>query len=133
MSCCCCLHRPAVREAEDGFSNEQQESSDEDMEWSGTHSLFLNLSIPQLDGAADESSGEAFSAQCWHTLVSPKVFVYPSKYCNWKFQSLPRSQVSKIQHLGKQTASADIWERIACSQISEVRQETVTLYYIIFR
>ncbi|XP_032441986.1 DNA polymerase zeta catalytic subunit [Xiphophorus hellerii] len=53
--------RPAVREAEDGFSDEQQESSDEDMEWSGTHSLFLNLSIPQLDGAADESSDSSLT------------------------------------------------------------------------
>uniref|UniRef100_A0A7N9ANJ2 DNA polymerase zeta catalytic subunit n=1 Tax=Mastacembelus armatus TaxID=205130 RepID=A0A7N9ANJ2_9TELE len=31
-------------------------SSDEDMQWSGNNSLFANLSIPQLDGAADESS-----------------------------------------------------------------------------
>ncbi|XP_054900495.1 DNA polymerase zeta catalytic subunit [Poeciliopsis prolifica] len=53
--------RPAVREAEDGFSDEQQESSDEDMEWSGTHSLFANLSIPQLDGAADESSDSSLT------------------------------------------------------------------------
>uniref|UniRef100_A0A096M919 DNA polymerase zeta catalytic subunit n=1 Tax=Poecilia formosa TaxID=48698 RepID=A0A096M919_POEFO len=53
--------RPGVREAEDGFSDEQQESSDEDMEWSGTHSLFANLSIPQLDGAADESSDSSLT------------------------------------------------------------------------
>lgn len=52
------MYRPNVKEAEDGFSDEQQESSDEDMEWSGDSSLFANLSIPQLDGAADESSGE---------------------------------------------------------------------------
>ncbi|KAG7244176.1 hypothetical protein INR49_004249 [Caranx melampygus] len=48
--------RPSVKEAEDSFSEEQQESSDEDMEWSGSNSLFANLSIPQLDGAADENS-----------------------------------------------------------------------------
>ncbi|KAM4712702.1 DNA polymerase zeta catalytic subunit isoform 2-T2 [Anableps anableps] len=53
--------RPGVREAEDGFSDEQQESSDEDMEWSGNHSLFANLSIPQLDGAADESSDSSLT------------------------------------------------------------------------
>lgn len=53
-----CVYRPGVKEPEDGFSDEQQESSDEDMEWSGNNSLFANLSIPQLDGAADESSGE---------------------------------------------------------------------------
>lgn len=35
----------------------ESSSSDEDMDWSGNNSLFANLSIPQLDGAADESSG----------------------------------------------------------------------------
>uniref|UniRef100_A0A672YWW1 DNA polymerase zeta catalytic subunit n=1 Tax=Sphaeramia orbicularis TaxID=375764 RepID=A0A672YWW1_9TELE len=39
----------------------QQESCDEDMEWSGTNSLFANLSIPQLDGAADESSDSSLT------------------------------------------------------------------------
>uniref|UniRef100_A0A8C7GH59 DNA polymerase zeta catalytic subunit n=1 Tax=Oncorhynchus kisutch TaxID=8019 RepID=A0A8C7GH59_ONCKI len=38
------------------FSDEPQDSSDEEMEWSGNNSLFANLSIPQLDGAADENS-----------------------------------------------------------------------------
>ncbi|XP_067429067.1 DNA polymerase zeta catalytic subunit isoform X1 [Thunnus thynnus] len=55
------LPRPGVKEAEDGFSDEQQESSDEDMEWSGNNSLFANLSIPQLDGAADESSDSSLT------------------------------------------------------------------------
>ncbi|XP_023286279.1 DNA polymerase zeta catalytic subunit isoform X1 [Seriola lalandi dorsalis] len=55
------LQRPGVREAEDGFSEEQQESSDEDMEWSGNNSLFANLSIPQLDGAADENSDSSLT------------------------------------------------------------------------
>lgn len=54
-----------MKEAEDGFSDEQQESSDEDMEWSGNNSLFANLSIPQLDGAADESSGESSHAETY--------------------------------------------------------------------
>uniref|UniRef100_A0A8D0AEM7 DNA polymerase zeta catalytic subunit n=1 Tax=Sander lucioperca TaxID=283035 RepID=A0A8D0AEM7_SANLU len=36
-------------------------SSDEDMEWSGNNSLFANLSIPQLDGAADESSDSSLT------------------------------------------------------------------------
>ena len=53
------VYRPGVKEPEDALSDEQQESSDEDMEWSGNNSLFANLSIPQLDGAADESSGES--------------------------------------------------------------------------
>ncbi|XP_033505189.2 DNA polymerase zeta catalytic subunit isoform X2 [Epinephelus lanceolatus] len=53
--------RPSVKEPEDCFSDEQQESSDEDMEWSGNNSLFANLSIPQLDGAADESSDSSLT------------------------------------------------------------------------
>nr|XP_029532842.1 DNA polymerase zeta catalytic subunit-like isoform X1 [Oncorhynchus nerka] len=48
--------RPGVKEAEESFSDEPQDSSDEEMEWSGNNSLFANLSIPQLDGAADENS-----------------------------------------------------------------------------
>lgn len=48
-----------MKAPEDCLSDHQQESSsDEDMDWSGNNSLFANLSIPQLDGAADESSGE---------------------------------------------------------------------------
>uniref|UniRef100_I3JZM4 DNA polymerase zeta catalytic subunit n=1 Tax=Oreochromis niloticus TaxID=8128 RepID=I3JZM4_ORENI len=43
------------------FSDGQQESSDEDMEWSGNNSMFANLSIPQLDGAADESSDSSLT------------------------------------------------------------------------
>uniref|UniRef100_I3JZM5 DNA polymerase zeta catalytic subunit n=1 Tax=Oreochromis niloticus TaxID=8128 RepID=I3JZM5_ORENI len=42
-------------------SDGQQESSDEDMEWSGNNSMFANLSIPQLDGAADESSDSSLT------------------------------------------------------------------------
>ncbi|KAM4633548.1 DNA polymerase zeta catalytic subunit [Polymixia lowei] len=53
--------RPGVKEAEDGFSEEPQESSDEEMEWSGNNSLFANLSIPQLDGAADENSDSSLT------------------------------------------------------------------------
>ncbi|KAM8726444.1 DNA polymerase zeta catalytic subunit isoform 4-T4 [Acanthopagrus schlegelii] len=53
--------RPGVKEPEDALSDEQQESSDEDMEWSGNNSLFANLSIPQLDGAADESSDSSLT------------------------------------------------------------------------
>ena len=53
-----------MKEPEESFSDEQQESSDEDMEWSGNSALFANLSIPQLDGAADESSGEFYLPAC---------------------------------------------------------------------
>lgn len=53
-----------MKDPEDCPSDEQQESSDDDMDWSGNNSLFANLSIPQLDGAADESSGK-FPTECW--------------------------------------------------------------------
>ncbi|XP_030261407.1 DNA polymerase zeta catalytic subunit isoform X3 [Sparus aurata] len=53
--------RPGVKEPEGGLSDEQQESSDDDMDWSGNNSLFANLSIPQLDGAADESSDSSLT------------------------------------------------------------------------
>ncbi|XP_074846819.1 DNA polymerase zeta catalytic subunit [Carettochelys insculpta] len=37
-------------------SDEEESSSDEEMEWSGNSLLLANLSIPQLDGTADENS-----------------------------------------------------------------------------
>lgn len=55
-------HRSGLKETEDSFSDEQP-SSDEDMEWRGNNLLFANLSIPQLDGTADESSGESSHPQ----------------------------------------------------------------------
>ncbi|CAJ1077657.1 LOW QUALITY PROTEIN: DNA polymerase zeta catalytic subunit [Xyrichtys novacula] len=55
------VQRCAAKEPEEDFSDEQQESSDDDMEWSGNNSLFANLSIPQLDGAADESSDSSLT------------------------------------------------------------------------
>uniref|UniRef100_A0A1A7XY61 DNA polymerase zeta catalytic subunit n=2 Tax=Iconisemion striatum TaxID=60296 RepID=A0A1A7XY61_9TELE len=48
------------KETEDSFSDEQ-DFSDEDLEWSGNNTLFANLSIPQLDGAADESSDSSLT------------------------------------------------------------------------
>nr|XP_046147371.1 DNA polymerase zeta catalytic subunit-like isoform X1 [Oncorhynchus gorbuscha] len=48
--------RPGVKDAEESFSDEPQESSDEEMERRGDNSLSANLSISQLDGAADENS-----------------------------------------------------------------------------
>lgn len=52
-----------MKDMNDSSSEEQQESSDEEMDWSGNNSLFTNLSIPQLDGAADENSGEFYDVQ----------------------------------------------------------------------
>uniref|UniRef100_A0A8C8FQG0 DNA polymerase zeta catalytic subunit n=1 Tax=Oncorhynchus tshawytscha TaxID=74940 RepID=A0A8C8FQG0_ONCTS len=48
--------QPGVKDAEESFSDEPQESSDEEMERRGDNSLSANLSISQLDGAADENS-----------------------------------------------------------------------------
>ncbi|KAK2890528.1 DNA polymerase zeta catalytic subunit isoform X2 [Channa argus] len=64
------LPRRVVKEREDCFSEEHQESSDEDMEWSGDNSMFANLSIPQLDGAADESSDSSLTESSSRTQSS---------------------------------------------------------------
>lgn len=83
-----------MKEPEDGFSDEQQESSDEDMEWSGNNSLFANLSIPQLDGAADESSGESSRAEttleCQFALtliLNPLLIHVPSRISEYRSDS----------------------------------------------
>ncbi|XP_054617424.1 DNA polymerase zeta catalytic subunit isoform X2 [Dunckerocampus dactyliophorus] len=72
------LPRPGVKETEDSLSDEQQESSDEDIEWSANNSLF-NLSIPQLDGAADESSDSSLTDSGSRTqsslIVTEKIIV----------------------------------------------------------
>ncbi|XP_069090700.1 DNA polymerase zeta catalytic subunit isoform X2 [Pleurodeles waltl] len=39
-----------------GSSTEEEPSSDDEMEWSGSNIPLTNLSIPQLDGTADENS-----------------------------------------------------------------------------
>ncbi|KAG5846710.1 hypothetical protein ANANG_G00117850 [Anguilla anguilla] len=48
--------RLSMKDMNDSSSEDQQDSSDEEMDWSSNNSLFANLSIPQLDGAADENS-----------------------------------------------------------------------------
>lgn len=39
-------------------STEEDSSSEEEMEWSGSNMLLTDLSIPQLDGTADENGGK---------------------------------------------------------------------------
>ncbi len=64
MACCLIiigvafLHRLCMNEANDSSSEEQQASSDEEIYWKGNSALLTDLSIPQLDGAADEYSGK---------------------------------------------------------------------------
>ncbi|KAJ8355995.1 hypothetical protein SKAU_G00187890 [Synaphobranchus kaupii] len=53
--------RLSVKDMNDSSSEEQHDSSDEEMDWSGNNSLFANLSIPQLDGAADENSDSSLT------------------------------------------------------------------------
>ncbi len=64
MACCLIiigvtfLHRLCMNEANDSSSEEQHASSDEEIYWKGNSALLTDLSIPQLDGAADENSGK---------------------------------------------------------------------------
>jgi len=47
-----------MKEANESSSEEQQASSDEEVYWNENSALPTDLSIPQLDGAADENSGK---------------------------------------------------------------------------
>ncbi|MGH0142523.1 UNVERIFIED_CONTAM: hypothetical protein FKN15_051347 [Acipenser sinensis] len=49
-------HRRSGTNVNDSSSNEEQDFSEEEMDWNKKLSLFSNLAIPQLDGAADENS-----------------------------------------------------------------------------
>ncbi|KAL0967344.1 hypothetical protein UPYG_G00251070 [Umbra pygmaea] len=53
--------RSGVKEAEESSAEEPQDSSEDEMDWSGDNTLFANLSIPQLDGAADESNDSSLT------------------------------------------------------------------------
>ncbi|CAL8312592.1 unnamed protein product [Lota lota] len=53
--------RPAGREEEEIVGEEVLESSEEEMEWAGSNSMFARLVIPQLDGAADDSSDSSLT------------------------------------------------------------------------
>ncbi|XP_060769511.1 DNA polymerase zeta catalytic subunit isoform X2 [Neoarius graeffei] len=49
------------KEANESSSDEEHELSEEEMDWNGNDDLFADLSIPQLDGAADENSDSSLS------------------------------------------------------------------------
>ncbi|XP_077075913.1 DNA polymerase zeta catalytic subunit [Siphateles boraxobius] len=53
--------RLCMKEANESSSEEQQASSDEEVYWNGNSSLLTDLSIPQLDGAADENSDSSLT------------------------------------------------------------------------
>ncbi|XP_066555014.1 DNA polymerase zeta catalytic subunit [Amia ocellicauda] len=48
--------RLSGKNSAESSSEEEQDSSEEEMDWSSNNALFASLSIPQLDGAADENS-----------------------------------------------------------------------------
>ncbi|KAB5517040.1 hypothetical protein PHYPO_G00184900 [Pangasianodon hypophthalmus] len=53
--------RRLVKETNESSTEEEHELSEEEMDWSGNNTLFADLSIPQLDGAADENSDSSLS------------------------------------------------------------------------
>ncbi|TUF20349.1 DNA polymerase zeta catalytic subunit [Bagarius yarrelli] len=52
--------RCLIKDMNESLSEEEPELSEEEMDWSGNN-LFTDLSIPQLDGAADENSDSSLS------------------------------------------------------------------------
>uniref|UniRef100_A0A671NP77 DNA polymerase zeta catalytic subunit n=1 Tax=Sinocyclocheilus anshuiensis TaxID=1608454 RepID=A0A671NP77_9TELE len=53
--------RLCMKEANESSSEEQQASSDEEIYWKGNSAALTDLSIPQLDGAADENSDSSLT------------------------------------------------------------------------
>ncbi|XP_068087412.1 DNA polymerase zeta catalytic subunit isoform X2 [Hyperolius riggenbachi] len=66
----------------DGSSSEEECSSDSEMEWSNNKLLLANLSIPQLDGTADENSDSALNNESTLThssvIAKSKLSIRPS-------------------------------------------------------
>nr|DBA26585.1 TPA: hypothetical protein GDO54_010826 [Pyxicephalus adspersus] len=66
----------------DGSSSEEEDSSDSEMEWSSNKLLLTNLSIPQLDGTADENSDNALNKESTLThssvIAKSKLSIKPS-------------------------------------------------------
>ncbi|CAI9563266.1 unnamed protein product, partial [Staurois parvus] len=61
-----------------------------------------------------------------YTILTNVLGHTPSNYWIQVFQSPPLPQVYKIKHLGMQTASTNICERMGCSQeLSEFKRGTV--------
>ena len=50
-----CISRSSSRSKSQNSSDDS--SSEDDMDWNDDHFLLASLSIPQLDGTADENSG----------------------------------------------------------------------------
>ncbi|CAI9599881.1 unnamed protein product, partial [Staurois parvus] len=62
---------------------------------------------------------------CIYTLNCQKYWDSSPNHWIQVFQSPPWPQMYKIKHLGMQTASTNICERMGCSQLSECKRGTV--------
>ncbi|XP_039603874.1 DNA polymerase zeta catalytic subunit [Polypterus senegalus] len=59
--------RSSYKNVNESSSDDEHEFSEEEMEWSGNSSVFANMSIPQLDGAADENEDSSLNEKSSRT------------------------------------------------------------------
>ncbi|XP_014446526.1 DNA polymerase zeta catalytic subunit isoform X2 [Tupaia chinensis] len=78
----CAKKRSLCRNTHRSSSEDDDSSSDEEMEWSDNNLLLANLSIPQLDGTADENSDNPLNNENSRThssvIATSKLSVKPS-------------------------------------------------------
>ncbi|KAH0508515.1 DNA polymerase zeta catalytic subunit [Microtus ochrogaster] len=78
----CAKKRSLCRNAHRSSTEDDDSSSEEEMEWSDNSLLFANLSIPQLDGTADENSDNPLNNENCRThssvIATSKLSVRPS-------------------------------------------------------
>ncbi|XP_004372527.1 DNA polymerase zeta catalytic subunit isoform X1 [Trichechus manatus latirostris] len=78
----CAKKRSLCRNTHRSSSEEDDSSSEEEMEWSDTSLLLANLSIPQLDGTADENNDNPLNNENSRThssvIATSKLSVKPS-------------------------------------------------------
>ncbi|XP_029398361.1 DNA polymerase zeta catalytic subunit isoform X4 [Mus pahari] len=78
----CAKKRSLCRNAHRSSTEEDDSSSEEEMEWTDNSLLFANLSIPQLDGTADENSDNPLNNENSRThssvIATSKLSVRPS-------------------------------------------------------
>uniref|UniRef100_A0A8C4LE81 DNA polymerase zeta catalytic subunit n=1 Tax=Equus asinus TaxID=9793 RepID=A0A8C4LE81_EQUAS len=78
----CAKKRSPCRNTHRSSTEEDDSSSDEEMEWSNNNLLLGNLSIPQLDGTADENSDNPLNNENSRThssvIATSKLSVKPS-------------------------------------------------------
>ncbi|XP_057618635.1 DNA polymerase zeta catalytic subunit isoform X1 [Chionomys nivalis] len=78
----CAKKRSLCRNTHRSSTEDDDSSSEEEMEWSDNSLLFANLSIPQLDGTADENSDNPLNNENCRThssvIATSKLSVRPS-------------------------------------------------------